>query len=188
MPTVAKTGFGARIRRSLWGGGSAAVSTAGATEGLAERYGGRSVNQAIEVITGHINTAQIIKFAIIAFIILALGIFFVNVLRGFAIGLEQMGCGIGNANPFSGKSDCDPSSPTTSLTWSLYAFWEAEWYMRCLSYLCLAVIIGLLIYQWAGWLMNKLLRADQDAERLKNWIYGSSWFERGSDEGLETRL
>ncbi len=188
MPTVADTSIGGRVRRSLWSG----VKTARKEELLVERKGNRSINQAINVVTGRIDSRQIIKWAMILLIILGLGIFFVNVLRGFAVGIDQISCGLSHIclNP-SGcggyEHVCDPEAPDTIIT-TIYAFWEAEWFMRCLFYLCLAVIIGLLIYQWAGWLMGKLLHADQDAEKLKNWVYGSKWFERGSDEGLETRL
>lgn len=175
--------------RRLWGlarrQAGKAPGAAGAAEGLGERYGGRSINQAINVVTGRIDPAQIIKWAVVLLIILGIAIFLVNVFRGFAIATDQFGCGI--THLLGGSNVCDPNDPNTIIT-SQYAFWEAEWYMRCLFYLCLAVIIGLLIYQWAGWLMDKLLHADQDAERLKNWVYGSKWFERGSEEGLETKL
>jgi hypothetical protein len=184
MPKISRPGVRAMLLRDVQTARGKVGPAIGTGEGLAERYGGRSINQAIEIATGRFNTAEIIKWAIILLIIFGIGIWLVNVVRGFVIGVEQIGCGIWN---FGNGQVCDINNPNSVIT-STYFMWEAEWYLRCLFYICLALIIGLLIYQWAGWLMGKLLRADQEADKLKNWIYGTQYFERGSEEGFETRL
>jgi hypothetical protein len=173
-----------RLGRFLGRIGATGMASARAAEGFTERYGGRSLHQLMHINIRHFDTKEIIKWAFIFLIILGIGIALINVLRGFAIGIDQMACGI--THILGGSNVCDPNDPNTIIT-SQYAFWEAEWYMRCLFYLALALIMGLLIFQWAQWLIDKLIGLDYEITKIRNWLYK---FRVSGEPGepLETEL
>jgi hypothetical protein len=156
---------------------------------------GKVLNQAIDISVGNINPKEIIKYAIYFFIIIAVFWLALGFVRGIMVGMEQVSCGLSHicvnpsgcggyehaCDPFS----TDPNNPTIirNTHWAI----DIEWAIRCLMYLDLAVIIGLLLYQYCNWLFNKLLTIDREIKKIENWIYGFGW-EGEAERRIETRL
>jgi hypothetical protein len=166
-------------------GGAAAVGAFGTAAAVTE--GTRAINQAIKVVTGKIDAGQVIKY--LAYFIIICGIFIwsINGLRGIAISMNMIGCGLGNTGcdwPLigGGCQDCSPEN-MAHFDW----LWEMEWSARCLFYIATAYVVGIIIYIWAKWLFDKLLRVDRYIREIEDWIFGFTWTGRAERE-FETQL
>ena len=176
---------------------SSGKEIAGVGAGAAMRTGSRSLNQAINIMSGDINPKEIIKIAIIFAILLCLTIWVINFARGIVVGMEQFSCNLGNSGcewalfgqDISGGHMCQQCDPTASntvihtITWA----WDAEWYARMMLYICLALVVGLLLYQYTIWLLNKLLHVDREIAKFDDWIYGFRW-EGTAEQAIEQNL
>jgi len=144
--------------------------TAGATVGQAEK----TVNQSIDISTGRINPAEIIKFAFGIILIVCFFLLIINGLRGWFITIDQVACNLRNAGcslPVVGWECASCSAELMpSFTWA----WQAEWYLRCIMVLCFSVISWVLLWIWGKFLAHNLLRADRQIERIKSLVYGTS--------------
>ena len=133
------------------------------------------IQQAINFSTGRMNAGQIIKYLVYFVILCAIVIFLIEAVRGLLIGFDQFACGMGNTGcslPLIGRPCRDCAAYNMgSFNW----MWEVEWFWRCLLYLGIAYIIGILLYIWGKWLADKLLRVDVYIRKIEDWIYGFKW-------------
>jgi hypothetical protein len=182
-------------RRSLKGqilgggrrAGIGAVGTAGVGAGMGVAAAGRTIDQSINVLTNNIDPGQVIKYCIYAIIIFGIMILAIGIGRNILVGFELGGCSFQSTLDFT-----DSGNPCIAP--NMYSFrnpfmWEIEWILRAFIFLCVAIAICTIIYIWAKWLMDKLLRAEYYIKMIEDWIFGFKWegiAER--DEALETRL
>lgn len=129
-----------------------------------------------------LDVAVIFKYTILFFVIVGLLILAVQITRGVLIGIEQIGCGANHM--FDSKTIRDRCSPfheqtfISSVNWA----WDIEWYLLCLWYLNIAVIVGLIAYEWIKRLLDLLLNIDRYFAKIDDWIYGRK--HMFSDEAL----
>jgi hypothetical protein len=192
MPETTEPGTPRRsLKGQILGGGRhavmGAVGTAGVGAGMGVAAAGRTIDQSINVLTNNIDPGQVIKYCIYAIIILGAMVLAIGIARNIVIGLELAGCamesGIAMFNP---ENACIPSNMASFRNPFM---WEIEWILRAFIFLCVAIAICTIIYIWAKWLMDKLLRAEYYIKMIEDWIFGFKWegiAER--DEALETRL
>jgi len=151
--------------------------------------GGRALQQSINIATGNINPAQIVKYLLIFVLIMGIGILLIQFGRSVLLAGESMACNVQQigCDWFGGACrNCDPASPTNVLA-SNFAFWQFEWILRDLLYLGLAYTVLILCYIWGTWLMDKLLRIDKYIAMIDDWIFGTQ-FEGEAERQIDQRF
>jgi hypothetical protein len=147
----------------------------------------KSLNQAIDIATGEINIAHIIKYAILFVVFCGIMIFLINLGRGFMITGQQVSCNLGNFGCIGGcRFDCEVDSPSSDITMVNW-LWDIEWIFRCLFYLGCALVVGLFLYQFSAYLLGRLLGVDNDIKKFDKALFGSNW-ERSEEEEHRTRF
>jgi len=152
----------------------------------------KAINQAINISVGDIDLKQISKYAIYMAIIVMIAIGAIIMVRGFIITFEQMGCATMHVclNPLgcdaAYNGACDPFSQY-SIIYSRYWAWDLQWMLLCVLYVCLAIVVGIMLYVYSMWLFNKLLRIDMEIAKLEHWIFGQE-FEGEVENQIQTKL
>jgi hypothetical protein len=173
--------FQSRLRNRIFG-------TADEAAGMGVGAAGKTLNQSIDIATGNIDVPQIIKYCIYFAILMMVLIAIIIFVRGFVIGVVQVACGIGHWGS-GGDIACNPNSISaeSDIVSARYWMWDIQWDLLCLLYISIAVIVGLLLYQYCIWLFNKLLKIDYEIKKIEQWIFGMD-FEGEAEKQIETRL
>jgi len=167
-----------------------ALLGASAVVGKGREIADKALNQAINISVGNIDVKHIIKYAIYISIFFAVLILVIDGTRGVMIWKDQISCGLANTGcdwfEWAGaENNCMNCVPEIMPSYTF--MWEAEWYLRCLLYIDLAIMVLLWSYIFFTQIFNYLFRWDYYIKKIEDWIFGTD-LSGEAERSIQTRI